>query len=120
MAMWEFAPSSPWNAIFCLVVFIAVGLRGVRRMSMAGQNATGHSEVLGCINTEWHRFHDRHVDAQARFEQPQLLELFTSFERRRWQRHEFLQRRPSIGVEPDVMVERPIAIRGRGAGEIKR
>src|SRR6201986_1433497 len=120
MAMWEFAPGSPWNAIFCLVVFIAVGLRGVRRMSMARQSAARESKVLRCINTEGNRVHDRHVDSHTCFEQPQLLELFTSLERRRRQRDEFFQRLPPIRIEADVMIERPLAIGGRSAGEIER
>jgi len=47
---------------------------------MAIQSAARVSKVLGCINTERHRFHDGDIDAHAGFEQPQLFELFTSLE----------------------------------------
>ena len=41
-------------------------------------------------------------------------------QRRRRQRHEALQRRAAVGIDADVMIERALAVRRGGAGEIER
>ena len=72
------------------------------------------------IDAERRRADDGDVDAHAGFERAQLLELLELFERRRRQRDETLERPPPIGVEADMMVERPLAVRRGGAGEVER
>ena len=62
----------------------------------------------------------RHIDAHAGFQRAQLLEPLALFQRRWRQRHEALQRGAAIGVEADVVVERPVAGGRGGAGEIER
>ena len=82
----------------------------------ARESAARPLEVGGSIDTERNSVNDRHVDAHAVLERPQLLELLAQLERRRPQRDEALQRRPAVGVDADVMVERPIAARERSRG----
>src|SRR5262249_2339814 len=76
-------------------------------------------EILGGVDAERHAVDDRDVDAHAGFERPQLLELLTPFERRRRQSDKSGERRAPIGIEPDVVVERPLAERRSGAGEVE-
>jgi hypothetical protein len=54
------------------------------------------------------------------FERPQLFERFALFEHGRPERHELFERSAAIGVEPDMVVERPIAVGRGGAGKIER
>ena len=123
-AICELAPGSPWNAIFESVHAVTDGLlrsdlvqhgqRGCQRSRRAVSRSSGVSTPSGTVSTI------ADVDAHAGLERPQLLEPLALLQRRRRQRDEALQRRAAIGVEPDVMVERPVA-RGRGrAGEIER
>src|SRR5438876_10943566 len=115
MAIWEFAPGSPWNAIF-------LGLVMPPCTSRSGfcQYAPGSFEIGRRIDAARHVIHDGDVDPQSGLERPKLLEFLLLFERGWGQRHETLQRRPAIGIEADVMVARPVAPRGRGAREVKR
>ena len=99
------APGSPWNTIFFKR---GIGLFGYPAdMSMAGA-----VEVGGRVDAERDRVDDRHVDAHAGLERAELLELLALLERRRRQGDIALERRAAIGVEADVMIERPVA---RGA-----
>jgi hypothetical protein len=65
-------------------------------------------EVLGRVDAERHGLDDRDVDAHAVLERAQLLELLALLERRGGRAHEALERAAAIGVEADVMVERPL------------
>src|SRR5215831_14615296 len=94
-------------------------LAGERRMgswtcreaaSAAGrQDLAGAREVGRSIDTERKRVNERHVDPHARLERAQLLETLAP-----------LERRAPIGVEPDVVVVRPLAPGHHGAAEIER
>src|ERR1700722_9361805 len=114
MAIWEFAPGSPWNAIFMVFVMAPCISR-----SGFGQYAPGGFKIGRRIDAARHRVHDGDVDPHPGLERPQLLELFLPFQRRGGQRYEALQRRAAIGIEPDMMVARPVAPRGGCAGEVK-
>ncbi|ENN84443.1 hypothetical protein RHSP_22368 [Rhizobium freirei PRF 81] len=85
-----------------------------------GKNASGLFKVLGSIDTERDRVNDLHIDAHAGFQRPQLLQRFAPLERRWAEAHEFLQSCAAISVEADMMVERAVAVRGGGTGEVKR
>lgn len=76
----------------------------------AGEHSAGLFEVGRSIDTQRNRVNDLGVDAHAGFERAQLLERFAFFQRRWGKRHEALERRAAIGVEADVMVERPLAM----------
>src|SRR5262245_42669761 len=77
-------------------------------------------ELRGRVDAERHAVDDDGVDAHPRFERAQLLEFFALLERRRRQRHETGERGAAKGVKADVMIERPLAGRRLGAGEIER
>ena len=90
------------------------------KSTAAASMARARLQVLRRIDAERHGVDDRHVDAHAGLQRAQLLEPLALFERRRRQRDEALQRGAPIGVKPDVVVERPLAGRRGGAGEIER
>ncbi len=69
-------------------------------------------KVGGSIDTERNRVNEADMDAHARLERPELFELLPHLQGRRRKADEALQRLPSIGVEPDMMVERSFAERG--------
>lgn len=48
-----------------------------------------------------------------------MLELFAPFEHRRRQLHEPFKRRPAVGIEPDVVIERSLSRRSGRAGEVE-
>ncbi len=79
----------------------------------------GAVEVGGGVDAEGDRVDDRRVDAHAGFERAELLELLALFQRRGRQRDVALERGAAVGVEPDVVIERPRAPRRGGAGEIE-
>src|SRR5260370_12862444 len=114
MARWEFAPCSPWNAIFMVLVMAPC-------ISRSGfcQYAPGGFEVGRRIDAERHRIHDGSVDPHSGFQRPELFELLALFQNGLGQLDEALQRLPPIGVEPDVMVARAVAVRRGGTGEIQ-
>src|SRR3546814_17697766 len=89
-------------------------------ISSRGQERAGARKVGGSIDAERNGVNERHVDAQAGFERAELLEPLAAFEPRRRQRDEARQRLPAIGVEPDLVVKRPVPRRHGGAGEIGR
>ena len=76
----------------------------------------GALEIGRRVDAERHAVDERHVDAHAGLERAQLLELLALLERRRRQRHEALERRAAIGVDADVVVERPLADGARWRG----
>ena len=86
----------------------------LRRISRA------RSKIFRGVHAKRHRIDHFDVDAHAGFQRAQLFETLALFERRRWQRHETLQRRPPISVEPNMMVKRALAPRRSRAGEIER
>src|ERR1700682_4545947 len=114
MAIWEFAPGSPWNGIFMYFVMGPC----ISRSGFCQYLASGF-EVGRRIDTERHRIHDGGVDPHSCFQRPELFELLALFQNGRRQLDEALQRFPPIGVEPDVMVARTAAIRRGGTGEIE-
>ena len=73
-------------------------------------------QVLGRVDAERHAVDDRHVDAHAGFQRAQLLEPLALFERRGRQADEPLERGAAIGIEADVVVERPVARTARWRG----
>ena len=63
---------------------------------------------------------DRHVDAHAGFERAQLLEPLPPLQARRRQRDEAGERLAAKRIETEMVVERTLAPRRGGAGEIQR
>ena len=94
--------------------FLALAHERPDSMARARSKSSGVSTPSGTLSTIGD------VDAHAGFERAQLLELLAAFERRGRQRDEALERRAAIGVEADVMIERPLAGRRGGAGEVER
>src|SRR6266478_4478634 len=112
--MWEFAPCSPWNAIFLrLVMTPCISRSGFR------QYVPGGFEIGWRIDAERHRIHDGGVDPHSGFQRPQLFQLLALFQNGWRQLDVAFQRLPPIGVESDVMVARAVAVRCGGAGEIQ-
>src|SRR6266478_7763561 len=118
MAMWEFAPGSPWNAIFMVLVVVLIMAPCISRSGFC-QYLTRGFEISRRIDAARHRVHDRDVDPHARLDRPELFELFPQLQRGRGQRHKALQRRAAIGIKADVMVARPVAPGGCGTGKVK-
>src|SRR5882724_12331533 len=119
MAMWEFAPGSPWNAIFMVLVVVLIMAPCISRSGFC-QYLPGGFEVGRGIDAAGNRVHDGDVDPHPGLDRSELLELFLHLQRRRGQRDETLQRRAAIGIEADMMVARPVAPGGGGAGKVKR
>src|SRR5271168_4321113 len=117
MAIWEFAPGSPWNAIFMILVLV---MAPCISRSGFGQYLTSSLEVGRGIYAARHGIDDPDVDPHSRLQRPQLLQFLLLLERRRREADEALKRGAAVGVETDVMVARSLAV-GRGrAGEIQR
>src|SRR5260370_38085189 len=114
MAIWEFAPGSPWNAIF-------LGLVMAPFISRSGfcQYQAGGFEVGRRIDPARHRIDDGDIDPHPGFERPQLFELLLPLQRGGGERNEALQRRAAKGIEADMMEARPLAPGGGGAGKVK-
>src|SRR6266404_5736735 len=104
MAMWEFAPCSPWNAIFMVLVMAPC----ISRSAFRQYPASGF-EIGRRIDAARHRVDDADVDPHAGLERPELLEFLLLLQRRRGQRNEALQRLTAIGIKADMMVARPVA-----------
>src|ERR1019366_4668070 len=94
MAIWEFAPGSPWNAIFMVLVMAPC----ISRSGFCQQKA-GSDEVLRSVHASRHRVHDGDVDPHTGLDRPQLLQLLPPLQGRRGERHETLQRRAAVGIE---------------------
>ena len=73
---------------------------------MGLEKLTRPRKVGRSIDTERDSVNEPDMDAHARFERPELLELFPELERRRRQRHEALKRLPPVSVDADMVVER--------------
>ena len=112
MAIWEFAPGSPWNAIFSFLVMC----RPLQQPLRLGQYLAGGFEIGGRVDAARHRVDDGDVDPHAGLQRPQLLQLFVLFQRRGRQLDETLQRRAAVGIEADMMVARPVARRAPWRG----
>src|SRR5580704_4415971 len=105
-------------------------LAGERRMAcrerrgmglMAGRQDLARAGEIGrSIDTERKRVNERHVDPHSGLERAQLLEALPPLERTLRQRDVALERLAPVGVEPDVMVVRPLAPGHDGAAEIER
>src|ERR1700716_1057466 len=119
MAIWEFAPCSPWNAIFMVLVIVLVMAPCISRSAFR-QYVPGGFKVGRRIDAARHRVHEGDVDPHAGLDRPELFELFLALQRGRGQRNETLQRCAAIGIEADMMVARPVAPGGRGARKVKR
>src|SRR5579863_975416 len=118
MAMWEFAPGSPWNAIFMILVDLVMAPCTSR--SGFGQYLTSSRKIGRGIDAARHGVDDPDVDPHSRLQRPQLLQFLLLLERRGGEADEALQRGAAIGVETDVMVARSLAMGGGRAGEIER
>src|SRR3954454_22043125 len=119
MAIWEFAPCSPWNAIFMVLVVALIMAPCISRSAFR-QYVPGGFKIGRGIHASRHRVHDGDVDPHAGLDRPELFELFLALQRGREERDETLQRRAAVGIEPDMMVARPVAPGGRGARKVKR
>src|ERR1700753_3556810 len=119
MAIWELAPGSPWNAIFSFLAVVLVMAPCSSRLSF-GQYAAGGFEVGRGVDPARHGFDDGDVDPHPGLQRAELFELLLLFQGRGWQFDESLQRRAAIGVKADMVVARPVAPGGGGAGEIQR
>ena len=124
-AICEFAPGSPWNAIFLRCSFLLFGhlfqsecrsRQASRPVSTARalSKSSGVSTPSGTAST---------IATSMRMPASSARNC-SSFSRRSsgdgGKRDETLQRRAAIGIKPDVVIERPVARRRRGAGEIER
>src|SRR6201992_4017356 len=118
MAIWELAPGSPWNAIFSFLAVVLVMAPCSSRLSF-GQYAAGGFEVGRGVDAARDGVDDGDVDPHPGLQRAELLELLLLFEGRGRQGHEPLQRSPAVGIEADMVVARPVAIRRAGAGEIQ-
>src|SRR3984893_8224188 len=116
MAIWEFAPGSPWNAIFMGLVGVLIMAPCISR-SAFGQYLAGGFEIGRGVDAARHGGDDGGVYPHAGLDRPKLLEFLLPLQRRRGQRHETVQRRTAIGIEADMMVARPVAPGGGGAGK---
>src|ERR1700693_4927032 len=114
MAIWEFAPGSPWNALFMYFVMAPC----ISRSGFCQYLASGF-EVGRRIDAERHRIHDGGVDPHSGFQRPELFELLALFQNGGRQLHDAPHPLPPIGIEPDVMVARAVAVRRGGTGEIQ-
>src|SRR5579859_5003310 len=119
MAMWEFAPGSPWNAIFFGLLVVLAMAPCISR-SRFGKYLAGGFQVGRGIDPARHGVDNGDVDPHSRLQRPQLLQFLLKLERRGRQPDKPLQRRAAIGIKADVMVAWPLAVRRGGAGEIKR
>src|ERR1700716_3388237 len=119
MAIWEFAPCSPWNAIFMVLVVVLVMAPCISRSGFCQYLASGF-KIGRRIDAARHRIDDGEVDPHAGFQRPKLLELFLLLQRGWRERNETLQCLTAIGIEPDMMVARPVAPGGSGARKVKR
>src|SRR5215470_15714436 len=79
---------------------------------LAGNELAGALEVGRRIDPERHGVNDAGVDAHAVLERAQLLEPLAALKHRGRQRHEALERRPAIGIDADVMIDRPGTVVG--------
>src|SRR5664279_3920745 len=119
MAIWEFAPGSPWNAIFMDFVVVFVMAPCISRSGFC-QYLAGGFEVGRRIDAARHGVDDSDVDPHAGLDRPELLELLAQFQHGGRQPDVTLQGLPAIGVEADMMIARSVAPWRRGAGEVKR
>ena len=88
---------------------VGLGWHGQVLESSSGKHFAGAFEVGGRIDAERHRADDLDVDPHAGFERAQLLQLLALFERGRRQRDEALERGAAVGVEANMVIERPLA-----------
>src|SRR5436853_5310600 len=72
------------------------------------------------LDAEPRRVDEAHRDAHAGFEGAQLFEPFALFEDAARQGDKALERGPAIGIEPDMLVMRPLAPWHRRLREIER
>src|ERR1700676_628397 len=119
MARWEFAPGSPWNAIFLGLVVILIMPPCTSRSGFR-QYLAGGFEVRRRVDATRHGVHDGDVDPQAGLDRPQLLQLLLSLQGRWGERNETLQRGAAIGIEADMMVARAVAPGRCGTRKVKR
>src|ERR1041385_2050115 len=115
IARCELAPGSPWNAIFFGVVMAPSSSR-----SAFCQYFAGGFEIGRRVDATRNSVDNGDIDPHPGLERPQLLEFFLPLQRRGRQRHKALQGRAAVRIEPDVVIARPVAMRGGGASEIQR
>src|SRR5690606_18528984 len=100
-AVSEFAPGSPWKAI--RFVFAAISTN-----PLCNQFARPR-QILRCIDPERNSIHDLRIDPHSGLQRTQLFQSLTPLQHGRAKRHESLQRRAPVGIDADMMVERPFA-----------
>ena len=116
-AMSELAPDTPWKAMMPAwlgePIFACAQTRHLRAEERRARSARG-------VDAERHL-----VDDATSMRMPASSARSCSSRSRRSsgdgrQRDEAVERRAAIGIEPDMVVARPVAPRGGGAGEIER
>src|SRR5215472_9534600 len=90
------------------------------RLLSLSQNLPRAFEIRGRVDAERHAGDDGRVDAHAGFERAQLLKLLALLERRGRECDETREGGAAKGIKADMVIERALARRGGGAGEIKR
>src|SRR4051812_32832370 len=115
MARCELAPGSPWNATFFGLVMAPSSSR-----SAFCQYPAGGFEIGRGVDAPRYGIDDGDVDPHAGLDGAQLLELFLPFEGRGRQRHKTLQRRAPVSIKANVVIARPLAMRGGRPGKIQR
>ena len=77
MAIWEFAPGSPWNAIFMVLVLLWSLSHGALYQPLSFSPVAWRVgyEVGRGVDAARHGVDDGDVDPHAGLERPQLLEL---------------------------------------------
>ena len=113
-AICELAPGSPWNTI---VFWDITRLVGWIRHPAAG---AGAGEVGRHVDAERHGVDEGDVDAHPGLQGAELLQPLAPLQRRGRKGNEAGERRPPVGVEPDMVIERPRPGGRGGAGEIER
>src|SRR5665647_2786145 len=103
MAIWEFAPGSPWNAIFMDFV-VGFVMAPCISHSAFRQYPAGGFQIGRRVDAARHGIDDSDVDPHAGLDRPELFELFAQFQNRGRQPDVTLQGLPAVGIETDVMI----------------
>src|SRR3546814_4820743 len=77
-------------------------------------------QIAGSIDAERNRVNERHVDAHPVRQRAELLQLLPPLQRRRRQGDEPRQSLAAIGIESDVVQQRPLPGGGGRAVEVER
>src|SRR5271167_2261346 len=80
----------------------------------------GALQFLVRVDAKRRRVDDRDVDSHSRLEGAQLLQPFAQLQLGGWEGDESGERGATVGIEPDVMKQRPVAPRRAGARKVQR